>query len=165
MNPYGIVDRLLGRLAPGSYLSLTHCTSDFAPDVRKAQRARPSVLQGDAVVASFVRQYVSRTSGSDVRKKSSSSPFLPLVTPMSQAASGRCSRPGRRREPVPDAERRNRLTGKQRVRQLVERVVLRRRATRPWSVRTVRRGHCPRGRPVSRAFGLVGHCGVLSSGG
>lgn len=37
MNPYGIVDRLLGRPAPGSYLSLTHRTSGFAPDVWKAQ--------------------------------------------------------------------------------------------------------------------------------
>lgn len=31
-NPYGIVSRLLEPLAPGSYLSLTHCTSDFAPE-------------------------------------------------------------------------------------------------------------------------------------
>jgi hypothetical protein len=31
MNPYAVVDRLLGRLAPDSYLSLTHCTGDFAP--------------------------------------------------------------------------------------------------------------------------------------
>ncbi|WP_282576629.1 SAM-dependent methyltransferase [Streptomyces lichenis] len=30
-DPYGTVNRLLERLAPGSYLSLTHCTGDFAP--------------------------------------------------------------------------------------------------------------------------------------
>ncbi|MFF9074481.1 SAM-dependent methyltransferase [Streptomyces sp. NPDC014872] len=36
MHPYTIVSRLLGRLAPNSYLSLSHCTGDFAPDVWKA---------------------------------------------------------------------------------------------------------------------------------
>jgi hypothetical protein len=31
-DPYGIVSQLLQPLAPGSYLSLTHCTGDFEPD-------------------------------------------------------------------------------------------------------------------------------------
>lgn len=30
MHPYEIVDRLLERMAPKSYLSLSHCTGDFA---------------------------------------------------------------------------------------------------------------------------------------
>ncbi|MFC8715265.1 MULTISPECIES: SAM-dependent methyltransferase [unclassified Streptomyces] len=31
-NPYQMVGRLMGRLSPGSYLSLSHCTGDFAPE-------------------------------------------------------------------------------------------------------------------------------------
>ncbi|MEW1794614.1 SAM-dependent methyltransferase [Streptomyces niveus] len=32
-DPYGVVRTLLDRLAPGSYLSLTHCTPDFEPEI------------------------------------------------------------------------------------------------------------------------------------
>ncbi|MEU5958187.1 SAM-dependent methyltransferase [Streptomyces sp. NPDC047525] len=32
-GPYGIVERLLEPLAPGSYLVLSHCTPDFAPEM------------------------------------------------------------------------------------------------------------------------------------
>lgn len=35
-QPYGIVARLMDRLAPGSYLSVSHCTGDFAPEVWQA---------------------------------------------------------------------------------------------------------------------------------
>ena len=36
MDPYAVVGRLLERLAPGSYLSLTHCTGDVAPHAWEA---------------------------------------------------------------------------------------------------------------------------------
>jgi hypothetical protein len=32
-DPYGVVAALTDRLAPGSYLTLSHCTPDFAPEV------------------------------------------------------------------------------------------------------------------------------------
>jgi hypothetical protein len=35
-DPYGIVGRLTAALAPGSYLSLTHCTGDFEPEAWQA---------------------------------------------------------------------------------------------------------------------------------
>ncbi|MEU9399992.1 SAM-dependent methyltransferase [Streptomyces sp. NPDC048242] len=35
-RPYDIVRSFMERLAPGSYLSLTHCTGDFAPEVWQA---------------------------------------------------------------------------------------------------------------------------------
>lgn len=31
-DAYGVVEALVGRLAPGSYLALSHCTPDFDPD-------------------------------------------------------------------------------------------------------------------------------------
>lgn len=36
LDPYAVVGRLLERPAPDSYLSLTHCTGDFAPHAWKA---------------------------------------------------------------------------------------------------------------------------------
>ncbi|MFG1807192.1 SAM-dependent methyltransferase [Streptomyces sp. NPDC049040] len=33
MDAYGVVGGLVGALAPGSYLTISHCTPDFAPDV------------------------------------------------------------------------------------------------------------------------------------
>lgn len=36
INPYEIMGRLVRRLAPDSYLSLSHCTGDFAPECWKA---------------------------------------------------------------------------------------------------------------------------------
>lgn len=50
-DPYGIVSRLLEPLAPGSYLSLTHCTGDFEPDAWAAivdtyrQRGTPAQVR------------------------------------------------------------------------------------------------------------------------
>lgn len=35
-NPYGVVTRLLDQLPAGSYLSLSHCTGDFAPEAWQA---------------------------------------------------------------------------------------------------------------------------------
>lgn len=35
-NPYGVVARLLEQLPAGSYLSLSHCTGDFAPEAWQA---------------------------------------------------------------------------------------------------------------------------------
>jgi hypothetical protein len=36
VDPYAVAGRLLERLAPESYLSLTHCTGDFAPHAWEA---------------------------------------------------------------------------------------------------------------------------------
>jgi SAM-dependent methyltransferase len=36
LDPYAVVGRLVERLAPDSYLSLTHCTGDFAPHAWEA---------------------------------------------------------------------------------------------------------------------------------
>ncbi|MFI6208072.1 SAM-dependent methyltransferase [Streptomyces sp. NPDC051041] len=58
-DPYGIVGRLLERLAPGSCLSLSHCTGDFDPEAWAAivdtyrQRGTPAQVRTRAEVLRF----------------------------------------------------------------------------------------------------------------
>lgn len=58
-DPYGTVNRLLDRLAPGSYLSLTHCTGDFAPGPWQAiadlytKKGTPTQVRSHAEVLQF----------------------------------------------------------------------------------------------------------------
>jgi trans-aconitate methyltransferase len=58
-DPYGIVGRLLEELAPGSWLSLTHCTGDFEPEAWQAvvdtyrQRGTAAQVRSRTDVARF----------------------------------------------------------------------------------------------------------------
>ncbi len=58
-DAYGAVDRLLDELAPGSCLSLSHCTGDFAPESWQAivdlytQRGTPAQVRSHAEVLRF----------------------------------------------------------------------------------------------------------------
>ncbi|QBJ89034.1 SAM-dependent methyltransferase [Streptomyces seoulensis] len=58
-DPYRIVRRFMDHLAPGSYLSLTHCTGDFAPDTWAAvidtyvQRGTPAQVRSRDEVERF----------------------------------------------------------------------------------------------------------------
>ncbi|MCL7382542.1 SAM-dependent methyltransferase [Streptomyces sp. 35G-GA-8] len=58
-NPYGLVAHLLDELPAGSYLSLSHCTGDFAPEAWQAivetyaQRATPVQVRSRGEVLSF----------------------------------------------------------------------------------------------------------------
>ncbi|MFG2816948.1 SAM-dependent methyltransferase [Streptomyces sp. NPDC048410] len=58
-DPYGIVNGFMDRLAPGSYLSLTHCTGDFAPEAWQAiidtyvQRGTPAQVRSRTEVERF----------------------------------------------------------------------------------------------------------------
>ncbi|MFJ4152686.1 SAM-dependent methyltransferase [Streptomyces galbus] len=58
-DPYSIVTRLLQELAPGSFLSLTHCTGDFEPQAWEAivetyrQRGTPAQVRSHAEVLRF----------------------------------------------------------------------------------------------------------------
>ncbi|WP_278045849.1 SAM-dependent methyltransferase [Streptomyces sp. BK022] len=58
-DPYGIVRAFMGHLAPGSYLSLTHCTGDFAPETWDAiietyvRRGTPAQVRSRAEVERF----------------------------------------------------------------------------------------------------------------
>lgn len=58
-DAYGVVDRLLDALPPGSYLSLSHCTGDFAPESWQAivdlytQRGTPAQVRSHAEVLRF----------------------------------------------------------------------------------------------------------------
>jgi hypothetical protein len=59
LGPYDIVSRFLNRLAPGSYLSLSHCTGDFDPDSWQAitdtytKRGTPAQVRSRAEVLRF----------------------------------------------------------------------------------------------------------------
>ncbi|MEU2625170.1 SAM-dependent methyltransferase [Streptomyces sp. NPDC007157] len=61
-HPYQLVSRLLDPLAPGSYLSLTHCTGDFEPEAWAAivdtyrQRGTPTQVRSRADVLRFFDQ-------------------------------------------------------------------------------------------------------------
>ncbi|MFH9661998.1 SAM-dependent methyltransferase [Streptomyces sp. NPDC017248] len=58
-DAYGIVGRLVERLAPGSYLSLSHCTGDFEPEAWAAivdtyeRRGTPAQVRTRAEVERF----------------------------------------------------------------------------------------------------------------
>ncbi|MBL1099483.1 SAM-dependent methyltransferase [Streptomyces coffeae] len=58
-DPYEIVRSLLARVAPGSYLSLSHCTGDFDPEAWSAivdaytQRGTPTQVRTKAEVLRF----------------------------------------------------------------------------------------------------------------
>ncbi|MFJ4918498.1 SAM-dependent methyltransferase [Streptomyces sp. NPDC088725] len=58
-DAYGVVERLLDELPPGSYLSLSHCTGDFAPESWQAitdlytQRGTPTQVRSHAEVLRF----------------------------------------------------------------------------------------------------------------
>lgn len=61
-DAYGVVDRLLDELPPGSYLSLSHCTGDFAPeswqaivDLYKGRGTPAQVRSHDEVLRFFER--------------------------------------------------------------------------------------------------------------
>lgn len=67
-GPYGIVEALVDRLAPGSYLALSHCTPDFDPEAW----------------AAIVEVYISRGTPTQVRDKANVERFfdgLHLVGP------------------------------------------------------------------------------------
>ncbi|GAA5048276.1 SAM-dependent methyltransferase [Streptomyces sp. SID10815] len=58
-DAHGVVTRLLAELTPGSYLSLTHCTGDFAPESWQAivdlytQKGTPTQVRSHAEVLRF----------------------------------------------------------------------------------------------------------------
>ncbi len=58
-GPYDVVRSFMDRLVPGSYLSLTHCTGDFAPETWQAiidtyaQRGTPAQVRTRAEVLRF----------------------------------------------------------------------------------------------------------------